>query len=241
MKKCLSLLMIFILATSVCFTGCNPVSNNTTETTQATENKLKPADSHDMLADYFNDKLEGDNPFYGVWEIEGISYISFAFRNDGLAEMIMGSEGNFTQLKIDEKKKTFEVSFLVGLTGTYNYKFSKDKETITLTQKNAKTVLKKVKNFDIVPEAPEKAKIDKKLAGWWKSDSGLVYYFGNDGIMYSNSIIFETFYTYETENGMIHSVYDYNGDVKDSFGYKFTKKGKLKIKDNIYSPYNPFE
>lgn len=242
MKKCLSLLLIALLLMGTLISGCSTnKEKDVTQETKATENVLKPENSTKMLNDYFNSKIEGKNPLYGIWQIQGVEYVNFIFRNDNLAEMVMGSEGSFTEMSVDEDKNTIELSFIIALNGKYKYKLSKDKKTLTLTQKGIKQVLEKIDTIDMIPKAPTEAKIDKKITGWWKNKNGLIYYFGKDGLMYSNIIMSETYYTYQAIDGVIHSVYYYPDEIKDSFGYKLTNKGKLKIGENVFSPFNPFE
>jgi len=154
----------------------------------------------------------------------------------------MGTEGTFSSLEIDENKKTLETSFIVGLQGKYSYELSEDENTLTLTDENStsETVLLRQKPYNFIPEAPKKPVIDENITGWWKGENGLIYYLGNDGIMYSNIISSETCYTYQTENGKIKAVYDCGGDTNYDVDYKY-KDGVLTIDGNDYNPFDPFE
>ena len=237
--KILSLLLIFTLAFSLVLTGCSEDKQETQVTeTEAVTQALDYTDSEKLLTAYLNSFTEGDNPLYGTWKISGFEYISFIFRNDGFAEMAMGTEGSFSELIIDEKNKTLTTQFFIGLNGTYDYELSGDKKTLTLTLDGAETVLTKQDSYDFIPQAPSKPAIDEKLLGWWKGEHGLIYYFGADGIMYSNIISAETCYTYNAENNKITAVYDIGGEVTDEIKYKI-KNGVLTIDENEYTPFNP--
>lgn len=244
-RKLLSLLILSALAVNFMFTGCN--SNQNTETTPATQEstettatKTENLSSKAILNKYFNSFIEGDNPVYGTWKMEGFDYLSFIFRNNGYAMMAMGTEGNKAVLKLDEENKSLGVSFIVGLDGTYNYEMSEDNETMTLSFDGKEVVMEKQTNYDFIPKAPKKPVIDKNILGWWKSEDGLMYYFGKDGIMYSDIITTETCYTYEAADGKIKAVYDFGGEVTDELEYKY-KNGTLTLEGNKYKPFDPFE
>lgn len=240
-SKFLSLILISALAFSLILTGCGEDKQEAQPNeTQAVTQSLDYTDSEKLLTDYFSSFTQGDNPLYGTWKISNFEYISFIFRNDGFAEMAMGTEGSFSELVIDEKNKTLTTQFFIGLNGTYDYQLSQDNQTLTLTLDGEETVLTKQDNYDFVPEAPSKPAIDEELVGWWKGEHGLIYYFGADGIMYSNIISAETCYTYNAENNKITAVYDIGGEVTDEIEYKLKNK-TLTIDGNKYTPFNPFE
>lgn len=247
MKKLISLSIILMLILSI-FTlaGCGDNNTNAGETTDSTatsESEIQLSDfknSKQMLKYYFGTFVEGDNPLYGTWKMEDFDYIQFIFRNDGIAEMVMGTEGNFTELTIDESAKTITTNFYVALSGTYNYSLSDDNQTLTLTSDEDTVVLTKQSPYNMVPKAPKNPVIDNNIIGWWASENGLVYYFGNDGIMYSDHISMETCYTYEAQNGKIAATYDLGGESTINLTYSYADE-VLTIDGNQFTPYNPFK
>ena len=240
-KKLLSfLLFIIILVSAVTLAGCNRTNTNTQEATVPTADVSASMSGAEVLGEYFAKTVEGNNSLYGTWIIDDFDYVSFIFRNDGLAELAMGTEGNFSSLEINEEKKTLETSFIVGLQGKYSYELSEDENTLTLTTKDTKTVLQRQKSYDFIPDAPKKAIVDEEILGWWKGDNGLIYFFGSDGIMYSNIISSETCYTYEAKEGQINAVYDCGGETNYDVSYSY-KDGVLTLDSNDYKPFDPFE
>ncbi|MBQ5398031.1 MAG: hypothetical protein IIU14_01190 [Ruminococcus sp.] len=239
MKRFLSIAAAVVMILCA-FSGCGEKPAKTVETTAPTTKKTVSAKaekgSKALLDSYLHSFVEGDSPIYGTWQIEGVDYLSFIFRNDGLAEMVMDSEGDFTALKLNEKKKTIELYFALGLNGSYSYNVSEDGKTLTLSQSKKEITLKKQKDYSIVPKAPKKAKVDSDLIGWWKSEEKQFYYFGSDGIMYSNNISMETAYTYSAESGVINAVYNYGGEVKKDFDYNI-KAGKLIMDDQSFRKF----
>lgn len=229
-------LMLTVALTGLIFTGCEDKSNNIKETEPTVDIKSF-SDSTEILQSYFESFVEGDCPVYGTWKIKGFDYLSFIFRNDNLAQLAMDSEGDFATLDIDEKNKTLETSFFIGLSGEYKYELSDNDKTLTLTQGDSRVIMEKQKNHNFIPKAPKKPKIDKDILGWWKCKDGLIYYFGKDGIMYSNLISSETCYTYNAQNGKIDAVYKYGGeDIQTDLEYSY-KNGKLKINGNTYKRF----
>ncbi len=206
-------------------------------TAAATEKETKPEIDKTSLEGFYQSTLEGDNPLYGVWEISTLSMIKVIFRNDGLAETVIGTEGGFGKLTIDEKEKTLATQLVVGIDGTYKYSFSKDNNTLTLKNNDGTIKLNRIE-YTMVPLAPKSPKVDKKLVGWWKNKDGFIYNFGEDGRMYTNMITTETYYTYSASNGKIKAVYDYDGDMDVKMTYSF-KKNKLTIDGSACEPYNP--
>ena len=243
MKKLISLfLLISIVLTSLIFTGCNkkPESTEVKPTEAATETQVDFENSKEMLKAYFKTFTKGDNPLYGTWQIKDFDLISYIIRNDGFAEMAMGTEGTFSQLALNTEKKTLATDFYIGISGTYNYDLSEDNQTLTLTSDAGELTLEKQKDYNFVPKAPKEVYVDKDILGWWKSDTGLIYYFGKDGIMYSNIITMETCYTYQTGDGIINAVYNVGGDEEYQIEYS-CKNNVLTIDGNKFKPYNPFE
>lgn len=237
MKRFLAVVLLLSVALSgIFFTGCENKEEAVKET-QPVVNTSDYSNSTKILKSYFDSFTEGDNPLYGTWQIEGFDYLSFIFRNDNFAELAIDGEGSFSTLEIDEKDKTLTTSFFIGLSGEYNYELSDNDKTLTLTQGNEKMVLVKQDDHNFIPKAPKKPKIDKNILGWWKCKDGMVYYFGKDGIMYSNLISSETCYTYDAQNGTINAVYNYGGeDIKTDLEYTL-KNGKIEINGNKYKHF----
>lgn len=241
MKKFIAVLLLLSVSLSMVFvTGCSGDEDSSSSSSSDDTQSYSYSDSTDMLKDYLASFVEGDNPFYGTWQIEDFDYLSFVFRNDGYAELAMGTEGDFTTLTIDEDEKTVSLEFIVGLNGVYDYEFSNDEQTLTLTLDGEETVLNKQDDFNFVPDPPEVAEVDEDIIGWWQSEDGLIYYFGEDGIMYSNLISSETCYTYCVADGKIEAIYTYGDEIEYEVEYSY-KKGVLTIDGNEYESYDPFE
>lgn len=240
MKKRISLLIIGTIALSAMLCSCNnnPATKETTAPTETTSIKTgKYMDSTKILTDYANSSVKGKNPIYGTWIIEGYSIPCFIFRNDGLAEMAMGSEGDFTKFTLDTANKKLSASFILGINGSYNYKLSDDEKLLILTNESSTVTLEKQKDYNFIPKAPKNPKVDNTILGWWKSDDGQMYYFGGDGLMYSNQISLETYYTYKINGNKIKATYNYGDDVTVELKYSYSK-GVLKINGNKYKPYD---
>ena len=221
MKKLFCLLIVCAAALcTFCLASCGEENGSKPQTSSTASSA---GESEKELGAYFSKFVEGDNPLYGTWKIKGMESISYIFRNDDLAEMVMGSEGDFSKLTVDESQKTITVQFVYGLNDAYSYTLSEDGKTLKLTSAtgtDAKLTLKKQKDYSLIPEAPAKPAVDDKILGWWQNEEGIVYYFGGDGIMYSNIISFETCYTYKASNGKIDAVYEYGGNMDEKFDYK---------------------
>ncbi len=229
-------LAIVISLSSLAFAGCgenNTKSRPTTEATAATtaETTSQPSDNEE-LSKYLNSFIEGDEEIYGVWSLE---YMTVIFRNDNLAELVMGSEGYFSKYQMDKKKKLLAVQLLPNtIDGAYTYNFSDDGKTLTLTLDSQTLTLEKQSDFSMIPKAPKNPKTDSSILGWWENSEGWIYYFGNDGIMYNNAGSRETCYTYSTENGKIKAVYTYGGELEENLTYKVKGK-KLVIDGETYT------
>ena len=242
MKKFVSILTVVLLFSSALFlNGCD--SNNKTQSVKSTDKTTDKAQtsaskkgSVSELKSYLLEPVKGENPLYGTWKIKGVDVVSFIFRNDNLAQMVMGTEADFASLSVDDKNKTLSVSFVLGLNGDYSYKLSKDKKELTLTSKDKKIKHIKQKDYNLIPKAPKKPEIDSKILGWWKSEDKQIYFFSDNGIMYSNNISMETCYSYNAKNGKINAIYNYGGDVKISLDYS-CKKGNLIINGTKFKQF----
>lgn len=238
MKKFISILTAVLLFSSALFlNGCNTV--NKTQSSKSTEKAQTSAEkkgSVSELKSYLSEPVKGKNPLYGTWKIENVDVVSFIFRNDNLAQMVMGTEADFASLSVDAVNKTLSVSFVLGLNGDYSYKLSKDKKELTLTSKDKKIKLIKQKDYNLIPKAPKNPEIDKKILGWWQNEDKQIYFFSDNGIMYSNNISMETCYSYNAKNGKINATYNYGGDVKISLDYS-CKKGNLIINGTKFKKF----
>ena len=238
MKKFVSILTAVLLFSSALFlNGCNTV--NKTQSSKSTEKAQTSAEkkgSVSELKSYLLEPVKGKNPLYGTWKIEGVDVVSFIFRNDNLAQMVMGTEADFASLSVDAVNKTLSVSFVLGLNGDYSYKLSKDKKELTLTSKGKKIKLIKQKDYNLIPKAPKSPEIDNKILGWWQNEDKQIYFFSDNGIMYSNNISMETCYSYNAKNGKINATYNYGGDVKISLDYS-CKKGNLIINGTKFKKF----
>lgn len=246
MKKLLTGLLVLSIAFSAIMCGCTndekageTKPSETSASSEASKNDNQES-SKKVLTKYCQSFVKGNNPLYGTWLIDGMDIPYFIFRNDNLGEMVMGAEGNFASLTLDTENKKLAATFILGINGSYDYKLSDDGKLLVLTGESETLNLIKQKDYDFIPKAPKNPKIDKDILGWWKAKNGMIYYFGSDGIMYSNQISMETFYTYEAENGKIDAVYDYMGDVKVEMEYSYTN-GTLKVEGSKCTPYDPFK
>ena len=229
MKKILCVFLVCALMTgALCLTSCGEEETKSQSSSDSESGTEAPASSGEKaIKEYLAQFTEGDDPLYGTWQLKGFEYLSYIFRNDDLAEMVMGTEGDFAALNVNKNKKTLSVQLMIGLNGNYTYSFSDDNDTLTListSDKSSKLTLTRQDNYSIVPKAPSKAEVDSEILGWWKSSSGMLCCLGGDGIMYSNSITFETCYTYTAKNGKINAIYQYGGEMKEKLDYKL--KGK---------------
>lgn len=225
-----------MILSSVLFCGCDNNKNNQKPKASQKQSQSGKYTSA-QLKKYLDSFVKGDNPLYGTWKIKGINAVSYIFRNDGYGQMAMGTEADFAKLSIDTEKKTLAVAFVLGINGTYNYTLSNDNKVLTLKDEKNTYTLTKQKNYNLIPKAKPNPKIDKNILGWWQSE-GNIYYFADDGIMYSNNITMETCYNYNAEKIKINAVYQYAGDVKISYKYLY-KNNKLILDGNKYTRFTP--
>lgn len=239
MKKFLISATAFLLVFSIVFfCGCDNKKTSSKSQTKATQKQAQTGKySSAQLKTYLDSFVKGDNPLYGTWKIKGIKSFSYIFRNDGLGEIALGTEADFAKLSIDTKKQTLGVAFVLGLNGTYNYTLSNDNKTLTLKNDQSSFTLLKQKDYNLIPKPKKNPKTDNDILGWWQCD-GNVFYFADDGIMYSNTITMETCYNYNAENGKINAVYKYDGDVKISMKYSY-KNNKLNIDGDDFTKFTP--
>lgn len=235
MKKTIYIIAAVLLAVScLCLSACETKKDDTkstsaTETTtQATAETTSATDTSELQT-YLDGFIKGDSPIYGVWKLE---YMTVIFRNDDLAELVMGTEGYFSKYKLDEKEGTLTVQLLPNtIDGIYAYEFSEDENTLTLTLDGKTLTLERESGFSMIPEAPKKPEIDETILGWWDDGEGTSYWFGDNGIMYCNAIARETCYTYSASNGKIKAVYTYGGELEENLTYKI--KGENLVIDGV--------
>ncbi len=231
--------MLVILSFCSVLAGCNEKSEKPSapETTAPSEEPAKKAKKSSELEKYLDSFYKGDSDLYGAWRVKGSNLITYVLRNDGLAELAIGGEGDLAQLGIDEKKQTITTQLVFGINGTYSYDLRKD-GSLVLSSDDDSMTLERAADFTLVPDPPKDPETDSKLLGWWKSEDGLICFFDKNGTMYTNAISIETCYTYSAKNGKIKAVYDYQGDMKLDFEYSF-KKDKLIFDGTEYSRFTP--
>lgn len=253
MKRFLSAFLIIVLAFSVLsLSSCGDDKKDETKSEQAKTSSQSDSSksgantgkkTNSDIQSYLDSFVEGDSDFYGAWKYKDMQYLTIIFRNDNLAEMVMGgSEGYFSKYTLNESKKTISLQLIPdAIDGIYTYEFSNDNKILTLTRSEDKDklVFTKQENFTIVPKSPKNPKIDKNIIGWWESKSkdGLFYCFQDNGVMYENSISMETCYTYNAENGKIKAVYSSAGEMKEDFTYSF-KNDELTLNGTKYTRKN---
>lgn len=232
--------------------GCDNAGSEVQETTvdsnatTAEPTTINPEEDKEAnLAALHTFDAENGDDFAGVWKITGGSgsqLESFVFLLDGhnKSSMVLGNMGFMSNYKLDTDKNgkpTFETHFYYGLEGVYNYEFSKDKSSITLT--NTKTdeesVLKRVEEYSFIPDYPDDPQLDPQLYGAWMSENGDSYYFDNRGIMYNNSFDSQfTFMTYSAADGEITAEYTAQDKETDSYKYSIAAD-KLTLNGMEYS------
>ena len=245
-KKIVLFLLVSILAFGTVMTGCTKKSENKSKAeTSATEPSGDlSSDGKKVLTRYFDSMTKGKNPLFGTWQINGMDFIDFTLRNNDTASMSMGTEAYFSAFSFDKKAKTLELKFPGFLQGKYNYVLSKDNKKLTLdlvdNQSDQGIILEKKSSGEFIPDAPKSPVVDDNLLGWWKGDNGQIYYFSNDGIMYSNNISMETCYTYNAADCKIQATYNMDGETKIDIEYSYAD-GVLTLDDNDYKQFDPFE
>ncbi len=236
----------FAAALIFAFSGCDNGSSAAQETTVAATTSATvetTAPSEEKTLENLHSYTENRDDFAGAWSItdgSGSQLESFVyiFSGDGEADLVTGTTGYISTYLVDSKKKEFMCQLMYGINGTYTYEKDGDnKIVLTNTSSSDTTTLTRLDNFSAIPESDGKAKIDSKLVGAWKSESGEYYYFGEDGIMYQNqfSMTF-TYYTYSADGGKITAVsdmgvgnqdsefsYSVNGDTLTLDGYEYSR------------------
>ena len=99
------------------------------------------------------------NDFAGAWHItereEGDTYNSFTyvFDGDSSAYLMMGSMGYISNYELNPDINQIATQMMFGINGKYNYEFSDDKNTVTLTDSKTKkkTTLEKYMSFSCIP------------------------------------------------------------------------------------------
>ena len=228
---CITLAAVIVLF-SLILAGCNDENKKTSETkVTETSSKTSQTVGDNEIQNYLDSFIKGKSDFYGAWKPKDFNFMTIIFRNDNLAELVSGeNEGYFSKYTL--KDKTINVQLMPNIIdGTYNFKFSEDKQTLTLSQGGSEIVLVKQKDFTIVPKAPQNPTIDKEILGWWENEDGSFYCFQQNGVMYENSISMEFCYTYSAGNGKIKAVYNSGGKQNEEFTYS-VKNGNLILNGN---------
>lgn len=252
MKRAIISLLLAAVFSAAVLCGCDKGGSDVQETTaDANATTAEPTtknpeeDKETNLAALHTYDAENGDEFAGVWKItggNGSQLESFVFMLDGhnKSSMILGNMGFMSNYKLstdEDGKPTFETHFFYGLEGTYNYEFSKDKSTLTLTntETDKESVLEKVEDYDFIPDYPDDPELDPQLFGAWQSENGDYYYFDKNGIMYNNSFDSQfTFMTYSAADGEITA--EYTAQDKETDSYKYSIRGdKLTLNGMEYT------
>ena len=230
---CLSMISASVLSLCGCGEDAESSSQPTTQantTVETTTASLEAPDDFDLLTLHNYDK-ESDDPFAGAWKITGgngssLESFTYIFDGHGNAKLIvdnMGYLGTYTK-DFDGTQETFTCQLMYGINGTYTFEFDSTGNSAVLkdTSSNTETIIGRRENFSYVPEKPEELKLDENLLGAWKTEDGMYYYFGKDGIMYSNSFgAMFTCSTYSAENGKVESTYKMSDEITEAYEYSF--------------------
>lgn len=240
MKTLIKLLCLSLLVSAIAvFAGCSEDKNELVASTVAIEettddSKMNINDQADLSKLHAINYENGDE-FAGAWKItegEGTKYKSFVYVFDGnkKAYLVIGTTGYYEKYGLettaDDKGnaiKTMTVQLMFGLNGVYTYEFSDDKNTVTLTNTEDKSVTKMQKSasFSYVPIPDPEPVIDEALLGAWTDDNGEYYYFDKSGIMYNsiNDLNF-TFAKYSAKDGKVTSTFTTNKEETVTTDYK---------------------
>lgn len=244
----LSLAALAVFSFASCSNDKNSSSGteNTSAVTETSADKETAAASSNRevnLSELHSVNYDGDD-FAGAWHITeregGETYQSFTyvFDGSGTSYLIMGSTGYISTYKINPDLNQMATQMVFGLNGKYVYEFSDDKNTVTLTDSETKSVIKleKYMSFSFIPLPEPDSKIDSGLVGAWKDDSGGFLYFDDQGIMYETQKgVSFTYYSYSAEDGKINTKcympdetkatveYSLDGDTLTYNSYKYEK------------------
>lgn len=176
-------------------------------------------------------KENSADPFAGYWKIadgagSNLKSFIYLFDGDGKASIIIGNMGYCGEYSISTDsslgEEVFTCQLMFGINGDYTYAVADDGNKITITNNGEDSVLERVENPSFVTKAQENPQIDEKLVGAWDCGTGLYYYFGDDGRMYSNSYgTAFTYFNYTAKDGKITAVYDMSGEQTDTYEYSF--------------------
>ena len=192
---------------------------------------------------------QGDR-FAGTWQITDgtgsqLESFYYEFNGSGTAYMMVGTMGfcGTYGIKAENGQDLFITQLMFGLNGKYTYEFSKDRNTVVLTNIEDKTTstIEKTDSYSPVPDAPENPEIDEAILGAWADERGNYLYFGKDGVMYDmqGGVTFY-FYTYSAANGKISQTYSMVEDVEETSTYKL--EGETLTYNNIeYKPVSADE
>lgn len=205
-----------------------PAETLATQATQATSAQEEIKFSLEAL---HSPKENSADPFVGYWKIadgagSNLKSFIYLFDGDGSAAIIIGNMGYCGQYSITNDESTgeeiFKCQLLFGINGDYTYTVADNGNKITITNSGEDSVLERVDNPSFVTKAQDNPQIDEKLVGAWDSGTGLYYYFGDDGRMYSNSYgTTFTYFTYTAKDGKVNAVYDMSGEQTDTYEYSF--------------------
>lgn len=231
---CLSIISMSVLGLGGCGEDTESSSQPTTQapatTVEATTASLEVTDDFDVATLHYYDE-ESKDPFAGAWKITGgsgssLESFTYIFDGHGNAKLLVGNMGYLgTYTKdFDGTQETFTCQLMYGISGTYTFEFdpSGNSAVLTDTSNNTETIIGKRENYSYLPEKPEELKIDDNLVGAWKTEEGMYYYFGKDGIMYNNSFgAMFTCFAYSAENGKVEATYTMGEEITETYEYSF--------------------
>ena len=255
MKKSFKIFAAIItVSLALPFAGCGNSSESSASSSSESSQTATTADAEttaassakipEVLTSLHSIDTENGNEFAGTWKIvEGVgskldSFV-FEFNGDKEACLIIDNVGYIGTYSLEETdgKKTFKTQLLFGLDGVYTYEFSSDKSSVTLTNTddNSTTKMKKVENVSCIPEPEANPTIDEKLLGAWQSSEGDTVYFDKCGIMYSDSYGVQfTFSKYSAKDSTVTSTYKMKQETTDTYSYSVSGD-TLKLNDYEYN------
>ena len=187
--------------------------------------------------------------FAGMWHItDGVGakleHFVYEFDGNGNAYIMVGTTGycGTYGVKAEDGKDLFITQLMFGLDGKYTYEFSKDRNSVVLTNisNESTTTLEKTEGFSPVPDATESYVTDEALLGAWVDSTGGYLYFGKDGVMYdAQANVSFTFYTYSAADGKINETSVLTEEINETATYSVEKDVQDAKKDIL--TYNDVE
>lgn len=196
------------------------------------------------LVKLYSPKENGDL-FGGYWQItdgagKDLQHFVFGFDGAKYSSIIIGGMGFFGtySVSVKDNRDVFTTQLMFGLNGSYTYDFSKDKNTVVLTniESNESTTMQRLKDYTPVPEPlKEQHDVDEQMLGAWEDENGAQMYFNKEGILYeTQKNISFTFYHYEAKDGKVTT------ELTVRNGQTETESADYKVKGDVLT-YNQFD